>query len=134
MKKILIKYGTSFLLGGGLFFLYLYSREFPSTEASENYLMLADAATIPGLLFVMFGALIWAASLGAMDGLSYVLSHAFRALIPCARTEKEETYAEHLEKRREKYGKSRGYGFLFLTGVVFLVVAIVFIALFYSCN
>lgn len=131
MKKNLIKYGTSFLLGGGLFCFYLFSQKFPSSEANENYRMLADAATIPGLLFTMFGALFWTASMGAMDGLTYGLRAAFRALVPGARGEKYETYAEHVEKRREKYAKSKGYGFLLVTGIVFLVIAVIFIALFY---
>ena len=132
MKNKLIKYVTSFLAGGGLFCLYLFTREFPVSETAENYHMLSDAATIPGLLFIMFGALVWASSLGAMDGFSYGLSHLFRALIPGARNDKEETYAEYLERRREKYGKAKGYGFLLVTGLVYLVIAAVFVALFYS--
>ena len=133
MKTNLKKYGASFLLGGGLFCLYLFTREFPAAEASENFRMLSDAATIPGLLFTMFGALIWAASLGAMDGLSYGLRSAMRALLPGGRVQKEETYAEHVTRRREKYANSRGYGFLLLTGLVFLAIAGIFIALFYAC-
>ncbi|MBE5863568.1 MAG: DUF3899 domain-containing protein [Lachnospiraceae bacterium] len=131
MNTNLKKYGTSFLLGGGLFCLYLFTREFPASEASENFRMLADAATIPGLLFVMFGALIWAASLGAMDGVSYGLGYALRAFLPGGRMQPEETYAEHIAKRREKYANSRGYGFLFITGIIFLAIAGIFIALFY---
>ena len=134
MKKNLIKYGTSFLLGGGLFCLYLFTREFPTAEASENFRMLSDAATIPGLLFTMFGALIWAASLGSMDGLAYGLGYALHALIPGARNVKEETYADYVAKRREKYANSRGYGFLLVTGLIFLAIAGIFIALFYNCQ
>ena len=132
MKSKLIKYLTSFLAGGGLFCLYLFTREFPAAEAADNYRMLSDAATIPGLLFTMFGALVWASSLGAMDGFSYGLSHLFRSLVPGARGEKEETYAEYVTRRREKYGKAKGYGFLLVTGLAFLAIAVVFIALFYS--
>ena len=132
MKSKLIKYLTSFLAGGGLCCLYLFTREFPAAEVAYNYRMLSDAATIPGLLFTMFGALVWASSLGAMDGFSYGLSHLFRSLVPGARGEKEETYAEHVARRREKYGKAKGYGFLLVTGLAFLAIAVVFIALFYS--
>ncbi|MCR5459125.1 MAG: DUF3899 domain-containing protein [Acetatifactor sp.] len=131
MKSKPIKYVASFLAGGVLFCLYLFTREFPAAEATENFRMLSDAATIPGLLFTMFGALVWASSLGAMDGFSYGLSHVFQALIPGARNGKDETYAEYVARRREKYGKAKGYGFLLVTGLIFLAVAVVFIALFY---
>ena len=132
MKSKLIKYAASFLVGGGLFCLCLFTREFPAAEAADNYRMLSDAATIPGLLFTMFGARVWAASLGAMDGFSYGLSHVFRALIPGARNDKEETYAEYVTRRREKYGKAKGYGFILVTGLVFLAIAGTFVALFYA--
>lgn len=132
MKSKLIKYAASFLAGGGLFCFYLFTREFPASEAVDNYRMLSDAATIPGLLLTMFGALVWASSLGALDGFSYGVGHLFRSLIPGAGNAKEETYGEYVAKRREKYAKAKGYGFLLVTGLAFLAIAVVFIALFYS--
>ena len=130
----IIKYAASFLLGGGLFATYILTRDFPVSEAAENYRMISDAATIPGLLFLMVGCLVWAASLGATDGIAFALRKAIRALLPAGRLQDDETYADYVEKRREKYAKAKGYGFLFITGGVFLLVAVVFVALFYSAS
>ena len=130
-KTKLIKYLTSFLLGGGIVYLYLSLREFPAADAKENYRMIADATTVPGMLYIMSGALAWASSLGALDGISYALRNAFRALIPGARLREDEKYADYVEKRREKAKKSSGYGFLFITGAVFMAVSLFFILMFY---
>ncbi len=133
-KSNLIKYGTSFLAGGGLFYLYLSLREFPVEEAAENYRMLSDAATVPGLLFIMFGLLIWISTRGVLDGVSFMLSRLFRGLVPGGRMQADEKYADYIEKRHEKAKKISGYGFLFITGLVFIAVAVVFTILFYTAG
>ena len=130
-KTRVIKYVTSFLLGGGLAYLYLALRDFPSEDAVENYRMLADATTVPGILFIMSGALVWASSLGALDGVSFALGKVFRSLIPGARLREDEKYADFVERRREKAKKSSGYGFLFITGAVFMAVSLFFSLMFY---
>ena len=130
-KTRVIKYVTSFLLGGGLAYLYLALRDFPSEDAVENYRMLADATTVPGILFIMSGALVWASSLGALDGVSYALGKAVRALIPGGRFREDEKYADYVERRREKAKKSAGPRFLFVTGAVFMVISLFFVFMFY---
>ena len=110
---------------------YLLRQKFPAAEASESCRMLADAATIPGLLFACAGALCWASSQGALDGITYALGHFFRGLIPGGLTQGEGTYADYLEKRREKKTRWKAYGFLLVTGFVFLAVAALFIVLYY---
>ena len=132
IKKNLIKYGIAFLVGGLLFYLYIYLRDFPSAEAADNWRMLSDAATIPGLLFVMVGALIWAISKGAVDGVSYALTKVFRGLIPGGRFREDETYAEYIDRRHERMKHyTSGYAFLFITGIVFLVFAMFCMIMFY---
>lgn len=128
----LISYGVSILSGGGIAYLYISLREFPAESAAENYRMLADAFTIPGLLFIMFGALLWAAGKGALDGIGYALGYALRALLPGGRFVKEGTFAEYLEEKKAKRKKAAAYSFLFFTGVAFLIVSGVFIYLFYK--
>ena len=113
-------------------YLYISLREFPAESAAENYRMLADAFTIPGLLFIMFGALLWAAGKGALDGIGYALGYALRALLPGGRFVKEGTFAEYLEEKKAKRKKAAAYSFLFFTGVAFLIVSGVFIYLFYK--
>ena len=132
LKRNLMTYGTSFLLGGGLFYLYIRLRDFPVEEASENYKMLSDAAAVPGVLLVMLGTLIWVSKQGALDGVSYGVSRLFRGLIPGGRLQKDEKYFDYVERRREKAKQTRGYAFLFISGLVFLAIAGVFIVLYYT--
>lgn len=132
LKRNLMTYGTSFLAGGGIFYLYIWLREFPAEEAAENYKMLSDAAAAPGILLVAIGTLIWISKQGALDGISFGVSRIFRSLIPGGRMNKDERYFDYVEKRREKAKQIRGYAFLFISGLVFLTIAGVFIILYYT--
>lgn len=132
LVRNLICCGVSILLGAGMVYFYIHERQFPTGVKAEDYRMLADAFTIPGLLYIMFGALLWAAGKGAMDGLGYAVTYAIKGLLPGARLADQPTYAEWLEERREKRKKTTAYSFLFFTGVAFLAVTGVFIYLFYK--
>ena len=66
----------------------------------------------------------------ALDAIGYMISGVIRFLIPAGQL-KHEKYADYVERRREK-GPVKGFGFLFVTGSVFMAAALVFIALFYS--
>ncbi len=114
-------------------YLYIRNREFPVESAVENYRILADAFTVPALLFLMFGALLWAAGKGAVDGVSYAFTWAIKSLLPGARlASKDLSYAAYVEEKREKRKKSRGFSFLFFCGLGFMAVTAVFIFLFYK--
>lgn len=124
----LLKYGIT----GGICLLlalvYCAARDFFQLELAEKYRVLCDAFTIPGLLCLCVGALIWASNDGFFYGLSYCLNVAWRALIPGARY-KTERYYDYVTRKKEK--RIPGYGFLFLVGGVCMAVAIVFLVLFY---
>ena len=99
----------------------------------EVYRMLCDAFTIPGMTMILLSALVWLTGQGALSGLGYVTSYALRMLIPrfAKKYGRHETYAEYLERKDAK-GKPRGYGFLFFTGLAFMIAAIIFMILFYK--
>ena len=90
MKARLTKYGLCALFVAVMAYVYLLSRDFAGAEEKEKYRLLCDALTVPGVLLACAGALVWVSSLGALDGLSYGLQLAFRALIPGKRLQKEE--------------------------------------------
>ena len=50
------------------------------------------------------------------------------SLLPFLLKDKAETYAEYVERKREK--ATKGYGFLLICGVVFLAVAAAFAVLY----
>lgn len=128
-KVNLLKYGISAVVCGGLVWFYVSQRSFGAQELMEKYRILCDAFTVPGLLLMMFGALLAISNQGAFDGIGYALSITWKALIPGGRT-KMEKYFDYVERRRSK--KTNGYGFLFVVGGVCMAIALVFMILFYQ--
>ena len=129
VKVLLAKYGGSAAFAGVMAWLYISLRDFDGAKLADKYRMLSDAFTVPGILLLMFGCLIWISNLGALDGLAYAVSFAIRSLIPGARY-KDEKYGDYVERKQEN--RVKGYGFLFVSGGVTMAVAIVFMILFYS--
>ena len=93
------------------------------------YRVLCDAFTVPGLLMLMFALLMSVSNEGALDGVGYVAAYALKMLIPGAAL-KTETYKEYLERRRAN--RVKNYVTLYLTALICLIVAAVFLVLFYT--
>lgn len=129
-KAKLLKYGCCVLFIGLLAYLYLNLHSFSDADLSNKLRLLCDAFTIPGLLLIMFGGLLWASNEGAMDGLGYVLGRLARTLVPGDGIRKHERYADYVERKRNN--PVRGFSFLFIAGGVSLAVSIVFLVLFYT--
>lgn len=126
----LIKYGCSAAVVALLAWSYISLRDFAGAELVDKYRMLCDAFTIPGLMLILVGAMIWVSSQGALDGLVFCVRFAVFSLIPGKRVERDEKYADYVERRRGK--RAKGYSFLFYSGLATMVIAGVFMALFYS--
>ena len=131
--ELLIKYGSCMVVAGLLIWFYLSSHGLAETETTpERLVMWCDALTIPGLLYILVGALIWAAGFGALDGIGYGLSTLFRSLIPGGRAKKQKTYYEHVMDRREKRLAVTKYAFLFFSGLVLMAAAVVLLIVYYN--
>ena len=130
-----IQYGSSFAVAAGIMWLYLSTHGLgDELSVSEKLRLWCDACTIPGLLYLMFGALVWASGLGALDGLSYALGNLFRSLIPGARARAQKEYYEYVQERREKRLQITKYAFLFISGLILLAAAVILLILFYQYN
>jgi hypothetical protein len=129
LKRRLAKYGLCALFVAVMAFAYLQPRGFFGADVKEKYMLLCDALTVPGVLLICAGALVWVSSLGALDGLSYGLRLAFRALIPGKRLQKEESYHDYVRQRQAKQVK--GYGFLLISGTVAVILSLLFLGLYY---
>ena len=130
-KKVqtrLLKYGISGGICLALAVVYCVARDFSQLTLVEKYRTLCDAFTIPGLLCLCVGVLIWASNDGVLYGLGYCLDVARKALIPGGRY-KMEKYYDYVMRHKEK--AVSGYGFLFVCGGVCMAAALVFMALFY---
>lgn len=127
-KSKLLTYGIT---GGACLLLavsYLIGANFLELEGPDRLRILCDAFTIPGLLCLFSGVLIWLAQEGSFDGIGYVVSYAFHALLPGS-LNKRESYKDYLERKKEK--KPISFGFLLITGAVFTGIALVFLMLFH---
>ena len=128
LKTNLLKYGITGAVCLGLAALYCVLRDFGGMSVVEKYRALCDGFTIPGLIALCVGALLWVGNDGFFYGLGYCLDVARKALLPGGRR-KMERYYDYVERHRQK--KVTGYGFLFVCGGACMAIAIIFLALFY---
>lgn len=132
LSKTLIKYGISFGISFLLAFIFVNARvdfhDLAATATIDWYRILCDAFTIPGLLFLMLGCMMSLSCQGALDGVTYVLKNAFKMLIPGMGL-KMERYYEYVEHKRAN--RAKGFGFLYITGLVCMAVSLIFMYLFY---
>ena len=131
LRNILLKYGITIFVGALMAYAVIELHGYATAAtAAERYMILSNAFTIPGVILIMCWALVFVANEGAFEGISYAVTYAIKFLIPGTGSNKQERYSGYVERRRSK-GKTKGFGFLFFVGAAFLVVAIVFIVLFY---
>jgi len=128
VKGKIWKHGITGCVCVGLGVFYCALRNFGGLALVEKYRTLCDAFTVPGLLCLCVGVLLWVSGDGFFCGLGYCLNVARKALLPGGR-KKMETYYAYLQRHRQKPAK--GYGFLFLWGGICMTAALVFLLLFY---
>lgn len=130
MKKSLIKYASAVGIAGAMALIVLWLRDFASVDSKAEQLRhLADAFTIPGVIFMMVAALIWVASDGFFDGFGYAGRYAARMLLPFLKLDDEKFYDYKMRKAERRL---HGYSFIFFTGLAFFLIALAFIAAFYA--
>ncbi len=128
MKSKLIKYGITALIGLllAVFVLNNYGF-FEMSEADDRYKCLCDAFTIPGVVLIMCGALVWISQQGMFDSLSY----AGKMIVDQFRINSEHLkYGDYVMEKRENR-KEGGFGFLIITGAVFTAISLIFLALYH---
>lgn len=132
LKGILLKYGITALIGALMVYTVLQTYGYADAATQvDKVLILSNAFTIPGVILIMVGFLVIASNEGAFNGISYAMSYAVKMLVPgAAGASKQERYGDYVMRKREK-GKAKT-GFIFLVGLVYLVIAIVFTVLFYQ--
>ena len=128
-RNKLLKYGITGAVCLGIAVFYCSVREFGRMELVERYRTLCDAFTIPGVLAICIGLLLWLSNEGAFYGIGYVLSFVKKAFVPGAGL-KSEKYYDYVTRQREN--KVTGFAFLFISGGVCMAIAIVCMVLFYQ--
>ena len=108
---------------------YISSRWSADLALVDQYRVICDGFSIPGIMMVLFALLFSLNNLGALDTIAYLMSFLPRMIAPGAFGEPEKLI-DYVEARRQK--RAKGYGFLYIIGFAFLAVAIVYLILFYS--
>lgn len=123
-----MKYGCGAAVTALSVMVYLGSRDFGSASLQDRYRLLCDAFTIPGLLMILSGALVWVSNEGAFHGVSYCVRLAVFALIPGRRKDGYEKFSDYVERKSQK--RIGGYSFLFWSGLMTMGLALVFFMLY----
>ena len=127
-KVNLAKYGITSALALAMIWTYCSTRDLFQQVPMERWRILCDAFTIPAVLALCGGFLVWASNDGAFYGLTYCLGIAWKVWLPGGRN-KIEKYYDYVTRRKEK--KITGFGFVFVVGAVCMAIALVFFGLFY---
>ena len=128
VKIIFVKYIGAITIAGLITIFCLVTRDFfNQTNLKDRYLYLSDSFTISGLLFILFAILIYLSNKGAIDALSYMFFRFWNMLIPF-RNKKEEKYSEYVMKKT----KVSNYCFIFIVGLFYLFLGLIFTILFNS--
>lgn len=123
-KKYLVSFGTM----GAMSVLCLVIREHWNEESiSVRLVNLTDAFTIPSVVIVMLGALVWVSTTGFFDMLTYGTRRAANALFPFYRYEYVPFYDYKVKKDSKRI---TGYSFMFISGGIYFIPAIVFMIIY----
>ena len=96
----------------------------------EKYRILSDAFTIPGVTLIRVAALVFISNFGGFDGLGYSVKYALKRLLPFAGLSDPGKYLDYVGRRRAS--RINNYSFIWISGVLFLAVALFFMYKFYQ--
>lgn len=129
MKKKLV--GYLLLFGIGLAFvplMGLWRGMYSAADAAELLKALCDCFTVPAMVYLLLGLLLWCGKGGAFDMLGYGTKMFFSVFSREKRGEKESFY----EYRQRKQKSPRPIRPFLIAGAAFLIVAVALLIAFYS--
>ena len=132
-KSLLMEYIIAFSVGVAITFVaFLIQGLFNGESKDMKSVMriLHNGFFTAGLLLALFSGLLYVADQGIFLGIGYTLNRAKRVFFPVFNKETE-TYAEYRERKVGR--KNRGGKLcLFLTGLFFILVSIIFLIVWYQ--
>lgn len=129
LKGLLCRYLIVVAIEIGLLFAYFgLVNLFQATETKEIYRLLSNGFSCIGLIALGVGLLIYFSTMGAYNFLSFTalkIASKFVHSMPIATM----SYGDYVESKKKSYAK---FGYLLITGSLFLLVGIIFLCLFYT--
>lgn len=129
LKTNLVKYAVTIGIGLALTCWYVIPRDIFQQDPTQMYRILCDGFFLPGIFMIFIGLMFVMNNLGALDTISFAFHYLAHTFLPVAFGEGQ-TYLEYVEARREK--RISGFGCIFVVGIAFVAVAVVFLMLFYT--
>ncbi|MBQ9979431.1 MAG: DUF3899 domain-containing protein [Clostridia bacterium] len=121
--KTYVKYLITFVVGLILALWVMISKDlFAEERLYMIYQILAESFSVPAVLMLGFGGLVFVSNEGMFDSLSYGLT-SFMDLFRKEKRNKFNTFYDYKESKKDR---SMSFGYLLICGIVFVAIAIVF--------
>ena len=130
-KKILTKYTVIIAIAAAIAVFIMSVKGINTVESTiDTYKILTDAFTVPGVLFMMIAALMWASKDGFFDGLGFSASRIGNAFLPLVgAVSQHENYYEYKQRKIKNRGE-KGFLPILYVGLGFFAVAMIFYILY----
>ena len=122
-KTLLRNFLISFGIASLIVFIVIWIKGFFTDSIATNLGILSDAFFVSGIMFILFGGMLFVSGEGALIGIGFVLRNVVLAFVPMGRA-KHEVYADYRERKLAER-RDRKYNFVFITGLLFLAVGII---------
>ena len=124
MKTKFLQYGITTVLGALLVLAVIFSKNYFSVvETKERIKIIADAFTVPGILLVCAGLLVFVTNEGVFHIFTYGIQ-SFANLFKKGRRKMK--YATYYDYKESKKDQKSSFGFILFVGLFYLTVAIIF--------
>ena len=126
-KALLIKYITCFTIAISITLIVIAIGGFFTDDIRVNIQLLADGFFTSGILFTLTSGMLYVINEGIFIGIGYVFKNVLLSFLPNGRA-KQELYANYYERKINDKKLSNDLCIL-VTGLIFLVLSIVFVAI-----
>lgn len=129
-KAALKNYGICAGIEVLIAFLVIWSKGFFAHTLAVNIQILSDAFFVSGILMTLFAGMMYVTGEGALIGIGFILRSVVLTFIPMGRA-RHEKYADYRARKLENAKKS-GIHYPLVTGLVFLLIGVVFTVIWYK--
>lgn len=128
--KWLLGAGCALALAG----LIMLARGIVTAESTTDRLLcVCDGFSVSGVLFLCLGLMLWIAGEGSFDILAYAVKKGLHHILPIGGMESVESFYDYKKKKAERSEEKAPAGLrvLLVTGIVYLVIGLLFMAAWY---
>ena len=128
-KAKLTKYIVCFCIASVITVIVFGIKGFFIHSPAVNMQILADGFFVSGTLMTLFAGMMYVSGEGALIGIQFIIRNVALAFVPMGR-KRHELYKDYRERKLKEVNKSTERCIL-LTGLVFLIIGIIFTTIWY---